>query len=126
MEVKDPFLCVNPRPASGSTSFVSQYDHTPLYEFAKRAKALYAASVSSLLYPVLRVDIMRMQNGRFVVNEFESLLGYIESAARGHESKSAEDSSTTQFLIVFWVDELCSILNMILGIEKSKKRKHDK
>ena len=97
MEVREPFLCVNPRPASTATSFVSQYYYTPLYQFAKRAKAMYESSVSDLVYPVLRVDIMRMQNGRYVVNEFESLLGSIESAARGHEKKSAEDASTAQF-----------------------------
>jgi len=124
MEVREPFLCVNPRPASIATSFVSQYDYTPLYEFAKRAKAMYESSVSDLVYPVLRVDIMRMQNGRYVVNEFESLLGSIESAARGHEKKSAEDASTAQFLELFWVDELRCIINMILGIPKNRKRKH--
>jgi len=125
MEVKEPFLCVNPRPATIATSFVSQYDHTPLYQFAKRAKAIYESSVSDLVYPVLRMDIMRMQNGRYVVNEFESLLGSIESAARGNEKKSAEDSSTAQFLELFWVDELRCIINMTLGISKSRKRKHN-
>ena len=73
-------MCVNPR--RHGKAFISQYDHKPLFEFTKFAKRMYEEQVSKLVYPVFRVDITTLQNGKFVVNEFESLEADIELSRR--------------------------------------------
>ena len=76
-----PFLCINPHPKG--KAFINPFDHTRLYEFVQRAKSLYEEKVSTLVSPILRIDIMITQFGKLVVNEFESLEAYIHAGVRG-------------------------------------------
>ena len=111
-EVTEPFLCVNPR--RHGKAFISQYDHKPLFEFAKLAKRMYEEQVSKLVYPVFRVDIMTLQNGKLVVNEFESLEADIYSATRGQTQQAYEDSRAMQIIQNFWYNEIIRILGLPL------------
>ena len=54
---------------------VFEEDESKLISFARKSvERLLAADPDAVAYsPLLRVDIMRMQDGRWVVNEFESL-----------------------------------------------------
>jgi uncharacterized protein YbgA (DUF1722 family) len=106
----DPFLCTNPHPKG--KAFVNRFDHRLLYEFAKRAKRLYEENVSTHVHPVFRVDIMRLQRGKFVVNEFESLEALIQSGASGPLKRVKEDTRTQQFLERFWYLQLIVLLNL--------------
>jgi hypothetical protein len=58
----------------------------------------------ALTYPVFRVDIFRRQDGRFVVNEFESLEADIHSASGNAASKLFGEVSS--IMEGFWLDEL--------------------
>jgi hypothetical protein len=55
---------------------------------------------------------MRLQNGKMVVNEFESLEAQVYSATLGQSKRAAEDALTQQFLEEFWELELDKILNI--------------
>ena len=48
--------------------------------------------------PILRVDIMRLQNGEWVVNEFESL----EALTDKKDSTGSQESQTATYLGNFW------------------------
>ncbi len=109
-EKYEPFLCTNPHPKG--TAFVNRHDHRRLYEFAKRAKQLYEENVSAHVHPVFRVDIMRLQRGKFVVNEFESLEALIQSGAIGPLNRAKQDTRTQQFLERFWYSQLTILLNL--------------
>ena len=109
-EEREPFLCKNPH--QKGKAFVNKYDLRQLYEFAKRAKRIYEKKVSHFVYPIFRVDIMRLQNGKFVVNEFESLEALILSGSLGSLKRQVEDNYTDQFLLEYWKKEIISILNL--------------
>ncbi len=109
-EQDEPFLCFNPHPKG--KAFVSRYDRRPLFEFAKRAKRMYETNVSAHVHPVFRVDIMRLQRGKFVVNEFESLEALILSGASGPLQCAKEDNRTEQFLERFWELHLTLLLKL--------------
>ena len=109
-EEREPFLCKNPH--EKGKAFVNKYDLKPLYEFAKRAKRMYEKKVSHFVYPVFRVDVMRMQNGKYVVNEFESLEALVLSGAIGSLKRDIEDNKTQNFLLEFWKEEIIRILNL--------------
>ena len=116
-EQLQPFLCIHPKPSSEGRAFFS----ADVLEFAKLAKRKYEEFVSPLTYPVFRVDIMRLQNGKLVVNEFESLEAMIQSGSNGHAKRAYEDARSENFVQSFWESELTRIL------ESRKKRKfnHD-
>ena len=63
-----------------------------------------------LTYPVFRIDIMRLQNGKLVVNEFESLEAMIQSGTIGSAKRASEDSRSETFMHAFWESELSRIL----------------
>ena len=48
--------------------------------------------------PILRVDIMRLQNGEWVVNEFESL----EALTDKKDITGSQESQTATYLGNFW------------------------
>ena len=89
-ELRKPFLCTNPHEKALGTTFISKYDLSRVYEFAKRAKRMYGKTISDLVYPIFRVDIMRMQNGKLVVNESESLEALVQSEALGSLKRQLE------------------------------------
>ena len=105
-----PFLCINPHPKG--KAFINPFDHTRLYEFVQRAKSLYEEKVSTLVSPILRIDIMITQFGKLVVNEFESLEAYIHAGVRGSQQRDTLDSLSEQHLERFWYMQLCDILNV--------------
>ena len=111
-EQVQPFLCVNPKRTEGRSFFAN----TDVLEFAKRAKRKYEELVSPLTYPVFRIDVMRLQNGKLVANEFESLEAMIDSGSRGAARKAYEDAHSETFIQCFWESELTRI------IESRKKR----
>jgi hypothetical protein len=115
-EVYEPFLCQNPHPKG--KAFINPFDYSRIYKFAKRARTLYESKVSSLVSPILRIDIMITQSGRLVVNEFESLEAYIPAGVRGSQQKDIWDSKAEQLLEKFWFMQISNILNI-----ESRKRK---
>ena len=119
-EVHEPFLCKNPHPKG--KAFINPFDLTRLYNFAKRAKTLYESEVSSLVSPILRIDVMITQSGRLVVNEFESLEAYIPAGVRGPQQNDILNSKVEQHLERFWINQISHILNI-----ENRKRKlnHD-
>ena len=119
-EERKPFLCVHPRETSDGYAFIDKYDRTKLFEFAKHAKAMYEKNIGPLTYPLFRVDIMRLQNGKIVVNEFESLEAQVYSATFGQAKRAIEDAHTETFLADFWELELDRILHLRLRNVKNK------
>ncbi len=97
-------MCKNPH--EKGKVFVNKYDLRRVHEFAKRAKRIYEKKVSHFVYPVFRVDIMRMQNGKFVV---EAL---ILSGAIGFQKREIEDNNNQNNLFDFWKEEIICILNL--------------
>jgi hypothetical protein len=118
-EVNEPFLCKNPHPKG--KAFIDPYDLTRLYKFAKRAKSLYESEVSSLVSPILRIDIMITQSGRLVVNEFESLEAFIPAGVRGPQQNDILNSKAEQHLERFWFYQILHILH----IENRKRKLND-
>ena len=110
-EQLEPFLCVHPHEASDGRAFDNKYHHNEVFAFAKLAKRMYEEHVSHLTYPVFRIDIMRLQNGKMVVNEFESLEAMISSATLGNAKRAFEDSRSETFMQAFWESELSRILD---------------
>ena len=109
-EQLEPFLCINPRESSDGRAFDNKYQHSGVFAFAKLAKRMYEEYVSPLTYPVFRIDIMRLQNGEMVVNEFESLEAMIHSGTLGTAKRAIEDSRSETFIQAFWQSELTRIL----------------
>ena len=116
---REPFLCTHPHEPSDGYAFIEKYDRTKLFQFAKHAKAIYEAKIGPLTYPLFRVDVMRLQNGKLVVNEFESLEAQVHSATLGQAKKAAQDALTEQFLQEFWELEL----ERIVSIPRNAKKK---
>ena len=113
-EERKPFLCTHPHQIhqDDGYAFIDKYDRAKLFEFAKHAKAAYEKNIGPLTYPLFRVDFMRLQHGKMVVNEFESLEAQVYSATLGQSKRAAEDALTQQFLEEFWELELDKILNI--------------
>ena len=119
-EEHKPFLCTNPHESSEGHAFINTYDRSELFRFAKHAKDVYERNIGPLTYPLIRVDIMRLQNGKFVVNEFESLEAQVCSATLGQAKRAAQDALTEKFLQQFWELELDRIVN----IPRNTKTRH--
>ena len=63
---------------------------------------------------------MRLQNGKFVVNEFESLEALVSSATLGHGKRAVEDALTETFLKQFWELELDRIVNIPFDTKRKR------
>ncbi len=120
-EQLDPFLCIHPHESCEGRAFDDKYHHTEVFAFAKLAKRMYEEYVSPLTYPVFRIDIMRLQNGNMVVNEFESLEAMIHSGTIGSVKRGFEDSRSETFIEEFW--EMA--LSRMLDSRQKKQRKLD-
>ena len=66
----------------------------------------------AVTYPVFRVDIVRRQDGRFVVNEFESLEAQIHCSV----VRSNIDSEVDRVMEEFWLDELYHLAKLPLNV----------
>jgi hypothetical protein len=93
-----PFTAVNHVAGTGKLAFAR--DEAQVIEFAQECVArLLSANPNAVAYaPLLRVDIMRMQNGTWVVNEFESL----EALTDKRDYNGKQESLTAAYLINFW------------------------
>jgi len=116
-QVMKPYLC-EPTHKRGK-AFVSPYNYKPVYDFAKLARERYIKSVSNLVYPVLRIDIMRTQLGKLVVNEFESLQATINAGVRGSTQRICIDSRTNHHLEHFWKNEISRIVDNNLNVKRN-------
>jgi hypothetical protein len=93
---------------AGSKRLVFAEDDTEVIEFARKCIArLIAANPNSVAYsPLLRVDIMRMQNGEWVVNEFESL----EALTDKIDFTGTQESLMASYLINFWKIDIARVI----------------
>ena len=57
---------------------------------------------------LVRVDIMCLDSGKWVVNEFESLEAY-------YFSPDSRDTEATLFLVSFWRKQLHACISKLLG-----------
>ena len=140
-----PFLAKNHVQSSRSVQGMRAYDTAPysrVFSFAKRALArlISAAKGQVLFAPVIRVDIMEQQCGKFfkyisiyiynshiyhsltsvylcmkylgnlVVNEFESLEALVEAYGHGRHPK---DQKTQHHFHVFWRRELQYVVDQL-------------
>ena len=81
--------------------------HRDVKEFAAKAVgALKLGCPHCLSDFIIRVDIMQMQSGRFVVNEFESHEAFTVSTSQGFDTQQLV---TESFLINYWFIILKSI-----------------
>ena len=97
MELK-PYVAVNHVTAAGRLSF--EKDCKKIIAFAQACvKKLLSANPNAIAdAPILRVDIMRLQNGEWVVNEFESL----EALTDKKDITGSQESQTATYLGNFW------------------------
>jgi hypothetical protein len=56
--------------------------------------------------PLLRVDIMRLQSGEWVVNEFESLEALTDKA----DYTGEQENLTASYLLCFWKIDIARVL----------------
>ena len=103
-----PFICDNHVKGKRRLVF-AEGEEEKVVAFAVSAIAeLQASNPGAVAYaPLLRVDIMRMQDGRWVVNEFESL----EAMSSKKDGTGNHDSNLSTYLETFWVHELTRIIN---------------
>ena len=107
LEDIEPYVCANH--VKANFRLVFEDDESKLISFAKRCvERLLAADLDAVAYaPFLRVDIMRMQDGRWVVNEFESL----EALTDKKDGTGIQDSKTATYCLNFWKCELQRMLH---------------
>ena len=105
--VLGPYIAVNHVNAQGRLAFA--LDEREVIKFAEKCVArLIEANTNSVAYaPLLRVDIMRMQNGEWVVNEFESL----ESLTDIRDNTGQQESLTATYLVEFWKRDIARVLS---------------
>ena len=103
----DPYVCINH--VKANFRLVFEEDESKLISFARRSvERMLAADPDAVAYsPLLRVDIMRMQDGRWVVNEFESL----EALTDKKDGSGIQENLTATYLSNFWKCELQRMLN---------------
>jgi len=108
LEIIKPYVCINH--VEANYRLVFEEDERKLIAFAKRCvERLLAADPDAVAYaPILRVDIMRMQDGRWVVNEFESLEALTDHKKDG---TGTQDNQTQTYFQTFWNYELQRMLN---------------
>ena len=95
-----PYISFNEKKGNGKR--ISSAPHTDLFKFVNKAIGRYReAFTDAACCPVLRIDVFKRQDGRFVVNEVEHLEAEIEAAVlRG------EPINWKGFLREFWRDQL--------------------
>ena len=132
-QVMAPYFSKNPVRVHAAESFSHDTD---LFAFAIQAKAMLQARLpASLCTPVLRVDIMRMQSGlymicnnccrmllllisgKLVVNEFESLEAMIDASGQSGLNSPRADSYTdarvSVFLEKFWISTISNTISSV-------------
>jgi hypothetical protein len=104
--VLDPFIAVNHVVGAGKLAFAK--NDAQIIEFAQEcvARLLLANPNAIANAPLLRVDIMRMQNGVWVVNEFES----IEALTDKKDITGQQESKTATYLIGFWKHDIARVI----------------
>ena len=107
-----PFFAKNHVKARPSLAFAESVD---LFEFAKEAKAMLQSKLCLLNSPTLRVDIMRTQSGKLVVNEFESFEALICASGQtqfdGHTANTHTDTYMDTFNYDFWGEKIRQVLS---------------
>jgi len=101
-----PFTAVNHVAGTGKLAFAK--DEAQVIAFAKECVVrLLSANPNAVAYaPILRVDIMRMQNGTWVVNEFESL----EALTAKKDHTGDQENKTSTYLVNFWKCDIARII----------------
>jgi hypothetical protein len=85
-------------------SFLSKYE---LFEFAENAMKRLKCKIPSVIADGLtRVDIMVTDDGRIIVNEFESL----EATYYSNSVNTNEELITERFLKLYWINKLKEIM----------------
>ncbi len=101
-----PYVAVNHVVGPGKLAFAR--DDEEVIQFAQKcAVRLIGANPDSVAYaPLLRVDIMRIQSGEWVVNEFESL----EALTDKRDITGVQESLTATYLLSFWKTDIARVL----------------
>jgi len=95
-----PYVAFNERAGKGKS--ISLNPHTKLFKFVEKVVQKYCeVFTDEAAVPVLRIDVFRRQDGRYVVNEIE----HFEACV--HPRKTQGVGSTWEaFLREFWTDQL--------------------
>jgi hypothetical protein len=104
-----PYITYNEKTGSGKR--ISSIPHTELFEFVEKAIEKYrSAFTEEACYPVLRIDVFKRQDGRFVVNEVEHLEACIHPAVERGEALQWQ-----AFLREFWKDQIEYMYNKFIN-----------
>jgi hypothetical protein len=97
---------VNHVAASGKLAFARDDDQ--ILEFAKQCAARFLSANPNAVAnaPLLRIDIMRMQNGVWVVNEIESL----EALTDKKDFTGEQENKTSTYLVEFWIHDIGRVI----------------
>ena len=91
----------------------SEAPHSELYTFVKyvvhRLRKAFGDD-ALILAPILRIDVFQNQEGKFVVNEIESLEADIYAAGFGSGQK---DSDNCTFLFNYWTNKIKHYLKIL-------------
>ncbi len=91
---------------AGKGKSISLRPHTKLFQFVEKVIAKYCETFTlEASYPVLRIDVFRRQDGRFVVNEIEHFEACISPAIL-----QGVGNNWQSFLREFWRDQLTAMI----------------
>jgi hypothetical protein len=104
--ILEPFIAVNHVAGAGKLAFASNEEE--IKNFARECvERLLSANPDAIANaPLLRVDIMRLQSGVWVVNEFESM----EALTDKKDFTGKQESNTGTYLDKFWQHDIARII----------------
>ena len=96
--------------------------HQDCFKFAANAVQVLSQQITFFCFsPLVRVDIMRMQSGKLVINELESLEGLFAHTKQRQPDAHYFSSESTRcfeaFLNRFWTSKMSQLIHRYLEIK---------